>query len=784
MSTLLIDNYDSFTWNVYQYLSQLGAKVQVYRNDKITLQECIKLKPRNIVISPGPGHPSDAGVSNDVIRHFAGIVPILGVCLGEQAMFEVFGGTVTYAGELIHGKTSPITHDGKGLFEGVDQGIQITRYHSLAGDPKTLPDVLEVTSTTESGIIMGIRHKKYVLEGVQFHPESVASEQGHKMFANFLKWEGGTWDKLVLRNDLIKAPPLPRSSSHKIGSGLSLQDASKMNSTSAPDKKESILETIRKQRVLDVNQAKAVEGQSAAHLEQCIALGLPPSLIDFYKRLIECAHPLAVLAEVKRASPSKGNIDLNADAPTQALNYATSGVSAISVLTEPKWFKGSLNDMLRVRQALERFGDDRPAVLRKDFIIDAYQILEARCFGADTILLIVAILSDIDLKYLLNFSRKLGMEPLVEVANEAEMKRALASGAKVIGVNNRDLHTFTVDKTRTSQLSSLVPSDVFLIALSGITSRQDSQHYYDIGARGVLVGEALMKTEDPRMLIRDLRLLKSERKSETSFNRPMVKICGLTRPEDALVAAENGADFLGLIFASSPRQVDISKASVIVNAVRSHWPVSTKDQFLKTMPGSGKDLTWFRKEAQRLEKYTQRRSLPLIIGIFSNTSHLEINAAVRECGLDMVQLHGDETPLDARLISVPVIKVLHVMEGSTVSDLLSQAQAFAGSASFILLDTGIKEMKQQGGSGKQFDLSIAKKIGKTIPLIVAGGLNPGNVKESVGSCSPWAIDVSSGLEKEKGIKDHDKMAKFMTSLGKMKATSVDGPSQKKPKTKE
>ena len=217
MTTLLIDNYDSFTWNVYQYLCQLGAKVQVFRNDEIILEECIALNPRNVVISPGPGHPFAAGISNDVIRHFAGKVPILGVCLGEQAMYEVYGGTVTYAGELIHGKTSPVRHDGRGLYKGLEQGFEVTRYHSLAGDPKTLPDCLEITSTTESGLIMGIRHKTFVMEGVQYHPESASSENGHKMFATFFEWEGGTWDTLVTREDLVKKVEPAKA---KVSSGM------------------------------------------------------------------------------------------------------------------------------------------------------------------------------------------------------------------------------------------------------------------------------------------------------------------------------------------------------------------------------------------------------------------------------------------------------------------------------------------------------------------------------------------------------------------------------------
>ncbi|RKO88944.1 indole-3-glycerol phosphate synthase-domain-containing protein [Blyttiomyces helicus] len=466
MTTLMIDNYDSFTWNVYQYISELGANVVVYRNDKVTLEECIALNPRNVVISPGPGHPSAAGVSNDVLRHFAGKVPILGVCLGEQCMYELYGGTVKHAGEIVHGKTSPVRHDGKGLYEGVPQGIEATRYHSLAGDPATLPEVLEVTSWTESGIVMGVRHKKFVMEGVQYHPESISSEAGKQMFATFLSWEGGVWDELKIRRDLPK----------------------------------SILETIKAQRIIDVAHDRSLPGHSSDFLARSIALGLAPSVIDFRARLLESATPVAVVAEVKRASPSKGNIDIDAHAPTQALHYAKGGAAAISVLTEPKWFKGNLDDLRQVRAALETV-PNRPAVLRKDFVVDSYQILEARLAGADTVLLIVAILTDIELRTLIDFSRSLKMEPLVEVANEPEMRRAIALGSKVIGVNNRDLHTFTVDMDRTSSLAGFVPEDTVLVALSGIVGREDVEKYVAGGAKGVLVGEALMRADDKSAFI-------------------------------------------------------------------------------------------------------------------------------------------------------------------------------------------------------------------------------------------------------------------------------------------
>ncbi|MEP7215768.1 MAG: aminodeoxychorismate/anthranilate synthase component II [Anaerolineaceae bacterium] len=193
MTTLLIDNYDSFTYNLYQYLAEIGAEVIVRRNDQVTLEECRELKPDHVVISPGPGNPSEAGISRDVIREFAGKVPVLGVCLGHQCIYEVFGGTVAGAGEIKHGKQSVIEHDGKGVFAGLPSGFRGARYHSLAGTPVTLPECLEVTARSESGVIMGVRHRELTVEGVQFHPESIATEHGKDLLRNFLAMEGGRW---------------------------------------------------------------------------------------------------------------------------------------------------------------------------------------------------------------------------------------------------------------------------------------------------------------------------------------------------------------------------------------------------------------------------------------------------------------------------------------------------------------------------------------------------------------------------------------------------------------
>ncbi len=184
---LMIDNYDSFTYNLVQYFGELGQDLKVYRNNKITIAEIEAMKPERIVVSPGPCTPKEAGISIDVIKHFAGKLPILGVCLGHQAMGEAFGGDVIRAPYLMHGKTSMIHHDGKTIFAGLANPFEATRYHSLIIKRETLPSVLEISAWTEDGVIMGVRHKQFKVEGVQFHPESILTGAGKDLLRNFLK---------------------------------------------------------------------------------------------------------------------------------------------------------------------------------------------------------------------------------------------------------------------------------------------------------------------------------------------------------------------------------------------------------------------------------------------------------------------------------------------------------------------------------------------------------------------------------------------------------------------
>ncbi|CEP16162.1 hypothetical protein [Parasitella parasitica] len=773
MTTLLIDNYDSFTYNVYQYLCSQGADVVVYRNDKITVDEIEKLAPRNIVISPGPGHPAiDAGVSRDAIAHFAGKIPILGICMGLQCMFEVYGGTVSYAGDILHGKASPIKHDSRGVFKGVPQNNMVTRYHSLAGMPSTIPDTLEVTSTTDDGVIMGVRHKEYTVEGVQFHPESILCENGHTMIQNFLKLNGGTWEENpgagVLPNKLRSSSQANETSKETTDTTTAIStpettstaaNAGIIPNNGAP----SILTRIYAQRIKDVEIAREIPGQSMEDLEKLLQLHVAPPLQDVVARLNQ--QKPALLAEVKRASPSKGNIDATANAAEQALQYALAGASVVSVLTEPKWFRGTIHDMRQVREAITHL-PNRPCILRKDFIVDRYQILEGRVYGADTVLLIVAMLNDEKLHDLYNYSKSLGMEPLVEVNNAEEMARANALGAKVIGVNNRNLHSFDVDMETTSRLAEMVPKGTILCALSGITGRADVEMYVKQGVSGVLVGEALMRAWNLKEFVADLLGLEKKDPIVKSkdFKQSLVKVCGISSVEAAKEAAIAGADLIGLIFAEkSKRKVSIETAEEIVKAVRSIEPGPAKT-FSSTTPSSD----WFEIHRRLLES---RRRKPLVVGVFVNQSIEYMSQVTAETGLDLIQLHGTESVELARYLPVPVIKAFHIDNASFSPAQISNLTQ-PGAHHYVLLDAKVSSLPsdQQGGQGVKFDWSIAESVvnhrqfeflgNKDFPVILAGGLDPTNVAAAINQVKPWIVDVSSGVETN-GVKDLEKIRAFV-----------------------
>jgi len=295
-----------------------------------------------------------------------------------------------------------------------------------------------------------------------------------------------------------------------------------------------------------------------------------------------------VAAEFKKASPSKGDINADLDPVEQCLKYTQAGVSVISVLTEFQHFKGTLNDMKRVRIATQKWCSEnsrpRPAVLRKDFILDRYQILEARANGADTVLLIVAVLGVKQLEDLIAYCRRLDMEPLVEVNTQKEVEIAIKCGAKVLGVNNRNLHTFQLDLETTKRAIEAVnrlgkrwhPIDgkipeITIAALSGIASPSEVRYFKELGVSCCLIGETLMKSSNPTRTIHELLGKSDSSQHASNSGSELVKICGMVNLEDVNTAISSGADLIGIIFAKqSPRRVDADTARSIVDSVRRY----------------------------------------------------------------------------------------------------------------------------------------------------------------------------------------------------------------------
>ncbi|RDA83731.1 hypothetical protein CP532_0219 [Ophiocordyceps camponoti-leonardi (nom. inval.)] len=728
---ILIDNYDSFTWNIYQYLVLEGATVHVFRNDQISLKELIEKNPTQLIISPGPGHPAtDSGISRDAIRHFAGKIPIFGVCMGLQCIFDVYGGDVKTAGEWLHGKTSPLTHDRRGVFAGLEQNLPVTRYHSLAGTHVTLPECLEITSWVAKadgspGIIQGVRHKQLTVEGVQFHPESILTSQGRKMIRNFLHMRGGTWEE---NSKLQKTAPLNACPPAEV-----------------KFKGNNILQRIYASRKAAVAVQKEIPSQRMTDMQAAYNLNAAPPLVPLVGRLRQSPFDVALMAEIKRASPSKGVFALDMDAPTQARKYALAGASVISVLTEPEWFKGSIEDLRSVRQVLNAM-PNRPAILRKEFIFDEYQILEARLAGADTVLLIVKMLEPELLKRLYEYSLSLGMEPLVEVQNAQEMKTAVQLGSRVIGVNNRNLESFEVDLETTGRLRSMVPNDTLLCALSGINSHEDVLMNKKDGVNAVLVGEAIMRAPDAGVFIGEL-CSGSKRAIKTQPGAPLyVKICGTRSVEAAQEAVKTGADFVGIcLVPSAKRCISHETALAISDAVHSYRGTSSTEG-QGQMPSTGA-TDYFAATEWRLQS---RR--PRLVGIFQNQPLGDVLEMQKTYNLDLVQLHGDEPIEWASIIPVPVIRCFKPGQVGI---------GLRGYHAIALLDSG-------SGSGKLLDVSnvrAALERDADLRVFLAGGLNPDNVVAAVTALGELSdrvigVDVSSGVE-EDGKQDLAKVAAFV-----------------------
>lgn len=638
---------------------------------------------------------------------------------------------MSFAGEILHGKTSPLRHDSKGVYSGLPQDLPVTRYHSLAGTHLTLPDCLQVSSWIaagpdgDKGVIMGVRHKEYVVEGVQFHPESILSEKGRVMLSNFLNMRGGTWAE----NDKLQAEA---------------SNAKKQANGSNGAKKENILEKIFAHRKAAVATQKTIPSQRPSDLQAAYDLDISPPLVPFVSRLRKSPFRLSLMAEIKRASPSKGVISLSACAPAQARTYALAGASVISVLTEPEWFKGSIDDLRAVRQALEGM-PNRPAVLRKEFVFDEYQILEARLAGADTVLLIVKMLDEATLTRLYKYSQSLGMEPLVEVNTPEEMTIAVKLGSKVIGVNNRNLTSFEVDLETTSRLLDQVPKDTIVCALSGISGPKDVEAYQKNGVGAVLVGEALMRAKDTAQFIREL-LGGSDPIVKSAPGSLLVKICGTRKPEAAEAAIKAGADLIGMILVPGRSRTVTYKDAIAISKVVRETKAVTGSVAADRIGSQASDF--FANAASNISSHRA-----LLVGVFQNQSLEEILELQKAYELDIVQLHGNE-PLEwANLIPVPVIKSFKPGQ---------QGLGRRGYHTVPLLDAG------SGGSGQKLDMgevsaALAKDQG--LRVLLAGGLNPDNVVEAVRAAGDVGeriigVDVSSGVE-EGGAQSISKIQAFI-----------------------
>lgn len=653
-------------------------------------------------------------------------------------MYSVFGGRVEGTGEIIHGKTSLLTHDGKGCYAGLNQDLPVTRYHSLAGTHSTLPACLEISSWTKTTdgkdtVIMGIRHKEYTIEGVQFHPESILTAEGRPMLLNFLKLTKGSWAEEQQDGKPNMAVSKPAETS-----GLSNGESSR---------KESILEKIYRHRKAAVATQKLIPSQRAEDLQSAFDLNLAPSQISFPDRLKLSPFALSLMAEIKRASPSKGIISLSTCAPAQARTYALSGASVISVLTEPEWFKGSIEDLRAVRQALDGM-PNRPAILRKEFIFEEYQILEARLAGADTVLLIVKMLDELQLKKLYTYSQSLEMEPLVEVNNVEEMKIAIDLGAKVIGVNNRNLTNFEVDLDTTSNLMDLVPKDTIVCALSGISGPKDVEPYLKNGVGAVLVGEALMRANDTAKFVKEL-LGSTQQSSKAQASAKLVKICGTRSAKAAVTAIDAGADLIGMILVKGRKRC-VSQEVALEISQAVHQTMKPEANESTTKPST--TATEYFEHSSKHLFHPQRA---LLVGVFQNQPLEYILEQQNFLSLDVIQFHGSE-PLEwTRLVPVPVIKCFSPTD---------RKLSTRGYHAIPLLDS------VAGGSGTRLDLEDIKKAldqDTGVRVLIAGGLKPENVGDVLEELEEYGdqilgVDTAGGVE-ENGEQSIPLIRDFVTA---------------------
>jgi indole-3-glycerol phosphate synthase/phosphoribosylanthranilate isomerase len=467
-------------------------------------------------------------------------------------------------------------------------------------------------------------------------------------------------------------------------------------------------------RIVPATRIRLAERQAQVSLEQLReeASHQPPPL-DFAAALSRPEGGIQVIAEIKRASPSKGDLYPDLDPGIVAQTYQRSGAAAISVLTEQDFFKGSLDDLRQARRAATL------PMLRKDFITDAYQIVEARAAGADSYLLIVAMLDDATLRALMTVGRELRMEPLIEVHDAAEASRAVKVGAKIIGVNARDLHSFTVDTTLLRRLRPLIPADVVLVAESGLFTPADVARMRGYGAHAVLMGEALMRAKEP-FLLEQLGYLPRVLCSVPRGHFPAMKLCGMRTPADAMAAYEAGADLIGLVLTKSKRQITPAQAREIVT------------------------------------------SLPedaVLVGVFADEPAETVNDLAAEAGVRAVQVAvrgGDHER--AKMLRFPTILAFSSADPASAEPL--PRQVFPGRLAMLeAAPPGV-----WGGTGRPGNWQVAATWARSLPIILAGGLNADNVGEALRTVQPWGVDVSSGIEGPDGRKDPARMHAFVQAV--------------------
>ena len=478
------------------------------------------------------------------------------------------------------------------------------------------------------------------------------------------------------------------------------------------------------ERIVAATRAELAERKARVPLENVRARAAEASAPRPFAAALRArpSGPARLIAEVKRASPSKGLLAEQFHPVEQARASVAGGAAAISVLTEPRYFLGSLEHLSAVRAAVA------VPVLRKDFLLEAYQVYEARAAGADAALLILAMLDDALAAELLGLIRSLGMEALVEAHNAGEVERAVRLGASVIGVNSRDLRTFTVDTSVARRLRALVPADRVFIAESGVGDWRGAAQARAWGADAVLVGEALMRAADPVATARELSTAPGGATAALfgGAGQPFVKICGLVTPEQAQAAASFGADAFGLVFAPmapAHHRVTVEQATRIVTGISG---------------GTGKR--------------------PLPVGVFVNPEIETVDEVARRVGLAVIQLSGDETPelcsQIAQATSLRVVKALRLRDEADLPRLDDYIRADVA----LLLDTPAPG--RYGGAGQTGDWSLAARVAGQWPVILAGGLHPANVAEAVRAVVPRGVDVSSGVETG-GAKDIEKIRAFI-----------------------